>query len=84
MCLAIPGQIRECFDKDGLPMGLVDFNGLRREICLSYVPEVRVGDYVLVHVGFALSRLDPEEAERTLRLLDELKELGEREPEPVS
>lgn len=84
MCLAIPGQVRECFDKDGLPMGLVDFNGLRREICLSYVPEVRVGDYVLVHVGFALSRLDAAEAERTLRLLDELKQLDDSEQEPLS
>lgn len=84
MCLAIPGQIRECFDKDGLPMGLCDFNGLRREICLSYVPDAGVGDYVLVHVGFALSRLDPEEAERTLRLLDEMSQLGEREQDPAS
>ena len=81
MCLAIPGQITECFEKDGLPMGRVDFNGTRRVICLAYVPEVQVGDYVLVHVGFALSRLDPDEAARTLKLIDELGELdGMDEP----
>lgn len=67
-------------------MGRVDFNGLNREVCLAYVPEARVGDWVVVHVGFAISTLDEAEAERTLRLLDELGELndafdeGEGEP----
>jgi hydrogenase expression/formation protein HypC len=84
MCLAIPGQLSECYEVDGLPMGRVDFNGLHREICLAYVPEAQVGDYVLVHVGFALSRLDRLEAERTLQLLDELRALGELQEEPGS
>ena len=75
MCLAIPGRVTDRFEADGLPMGTVDFGGLAREICFSYAPEARVDDYVIVHVGFAISVLDREEAERTLALLDELGEL---------
>lgn len=75
MCLAIPGQIIERYETSGLPMGRVNFSGVCREICLAYVPSAEVGDYVLVHVGFALSRVDPAEAARTLSLLDELAEL---------
>src|SRR5262249_8768234 len=85
MCLAIPGQLKERFETGGLPMGRVEFNGVRREVCLAYLPDAAVGDYVLVHVGFALSRVDPEEAARTLQLLDELGELsreGAEEPSP--
>lgn len=77
MCLAIPGRLIERFDATDLPMGRVDFNGMTRDVCLAYVPEAKVGEYVVVHVGFAISVLDAEEAERTLRLLDELGELGE-------
>jgi hydrogenase expression/formation protein HypC len=74
MCLAIPGRIQERFEAAGLPMGRVEFGGVCRDVCLAYVPDARVGQYVVVHVGFALSVLDAEEAARTLRMLDELVE----------
>jgi hydrogenase expression/formation protein HypC len=77
MCLAIPGRVLETFDEQGLRMGRADFSGTVRKICLEHLPEAVVGDYVLVHVGFALSRVDPEEAERTYRLLEDLDQLGE-------
>jgi hydrogenase expression/formation protein HypC len=79
MCLAIPGRLVERFEIDGLPMGQIDFGGAQKRVCLEYVPEARVGDYVVVHVGFALSVIDEGEAERSLALLDAL---GMTEPEP--
>ncbi|HVA65032.1 MAG TPA: HypC/HybG/HupF family hydrogenase formation chaperone [Terriglobales bacterium] len=79
MCLAIPGKIVDAYERHGLPMARVQFGGLTREACLSYVPQAAVGDYVLVHVGFAISRVDEEEAERTYRLLEEMNQLGELE-----
>ncbi len=73
MCLAIPGRVLEIDKEDGLlRMGRVDFGGIVREVCLAYVPEVQVGDYVIVHTGFAIQRLDEEEARETLRLLREV------------
>lgn len=73
MCLAIPARVCDMRDVEGLRVGTVDFGGVRREICLAYVAdEVVPGDYVIVHVGFAISRLDAEEAERTLALLREM------------
>jgi hydrogenase expression/formation protein HypC len=85
MCLAIPGKVLEIFDDHGLRMGRADFGGTVRTVCLEQLPEAGVGDYVLVHVGFALSRVDAEEAERTYRLLEEIGLLDdlqapEREP----
>jgi hydrogenase expression/formation protein HypC len=77
MCLAIPGRIVECFQKQELRMARVQFGGIIREACLEYVPDAQVGDYVLVHVGFALSRIDEEEALRTYALLEELDQLTE-------
>jgi hydrogenase expression/formation protein HypC len=77
MCLAIPGKVVEVFTDHGLRMGRADFGGTIRKVCLEHLPEAGLGDYVLVHVGFALSRVDPEEAERTYRLLEELGLLGE-------
>ena len=75
MCLGIPGRIVEVKGTDGFPMGVVDFGGIRREVCLAFVAEeARVGDYVIVHVGFAISRVDAEEAERTFALLEEMGE----------
>lgn len=74
MCLGIPGMVAEIRDDRDLLMGMVDFGGVMREVCLAYVAdEVQVGDYVIVHVGFAISRVDAEEAERTFRLLQELE-----------
>ena len=70
MCLAIPGKVVEIFEHEGLHMARVQFGGVTREACLDYVPETQLGDYVLVHVGFALSRVDPEEAERTYKALE--------------
>ncbi|MGA3052986.1 MAG: HypC/HybG/HupF family hydrogenase formation chaperone [Candidatus Korobacteraceae bacterium] len=77
MCLAIPGKVVEAFDQQGMRMAKVQFGGIVREACLEYLPEARVGDYVLVHVGFAISRLDDEEAQRTYQLLEELDQLAE-------
>ena len=69
MCLGIPGKVVEIRDDGPLRMARVDFGGVRKEACLAYVPEVGLGDYVIVHVGFAISRLDEEEAMRTLEML---------------
>jgi hydrogenase expression/formation protein HypC len=79
MCLAIPGKVIEVFEDQGLRMGRIDFAGTVRKACLAHVPEAQLGDYVLVHVGFALSVVDAEEAERTYALLEELGLLGELE-----
>lgn len=79
MCLAIPGKVLEVFEDRGLRMGRAAFGGTVRKVCLEHLPEAGIGDYVLVHVGFALSKVDPEEAERTYRFLEELGQLGELE-----
>lgn len=72
MCLSVPGRVVELESDGELPMGKVDFGGVAREVCLAYVPDVQIGEYVIVHVGFALSKLDAAEAERLSRLLEEL------------
>jgi hydrogenase expression/formation protein HypC len=78
MCLAIPGKLIEIIQHpSGIRMGRADFGGIVKRVCLEYTPEARVDDYVLVHVGFALSTIDQEEAARTFTLLDEMKQLGE-------
>lgn len=81
MCLGIPGKIVEIFEQNNLKMGKVDFGGVVREACLAYVPEAQVGDYAIVHVGFALNLIDEDEAQETLALLSEIgvidDELGE-------
>ena len=78
MCLAIPGKLIEIApDANGVRMGKANFGGIVKQVCLEYTPEVAVGDYVLVHVGFALSKVDEEEAARTYQLLEEMKQLGE-------
>jgi hydrogenase expression/formation protein HypC len=80
MCLGIPGRIVELKEDHGLPMGVVDFGGVRRECCLSYVAdEAKLGDYVIVHVGFAISKVDEEEARRTFEVLQEMSQLDELE-----
>jgi hydrogenase expression/formation protein HypC len=78
MCLGIPGKVIEVRDEAGLTMGKVDFGGVRKDACLAYLPQVRVGDYVIVHVGFAISQVDEAEALRTLEMLDRM---GVVEPE---
>jgi hydrogenase expression/formation protein HypC len=80
MCLGIPGKITSIRDDSGLTMGVVDFGGVRRDVCLQYVAdEVAVGDYVIVHVGFAITRVDEEEARRTFEVLKEMSQLDELE-----
>ena len=80
MCLGIPGKIVELRDDEGLAMGVVDFGGVRREICLAYVSdEVGLGDYVIVHVGFAITKVDEVEARRTFAALAEMSQLDELE-----
>ncbi len=80
MCLGVPGKVIEIYETSGLKMGKVDFGGVVRETCLAYVPEIEVGDYTVIHVGFAISRLSEEDAQATLEILNELggveEELG--------
>jgi hydrogenase expression/formation protein HypC len=76
MCLGIPGRVVK-IREDALPVAQVAFGGIVKEVCLAYVPEAQVGDYVIVHVGFAIARLDLAEAERTLRYLDQLGDLDD-------
>jgi hydrogenase expression/formation protein HypC len=78
MCLGVPGQLEDIFEEDGLAMGRVSFAGVTRRVCLELVPGLVRGDYVLVHVGFALSRVDAGEAARLLELLAELEFEGAR------
>ena len=85
MCLGIPGKIISVEDNPlGVPMGKVSFGGIIKEICLAFTPEVQVGDYVIVHVGFAISRLDEEEAQQTLGLLAELEQIAEEQGESLT
>jgi hydrogenase expression/formation protein HypC len=80
MCLAIPGKLIEVSqDPQGVRMGKANFGGIVKQVCLEYTPEVSIGDYVLVHVGFALGKVDEEEALRTYRLLQEMDQLSELE-----
>ncbi len=79
MCLAVPGKIIEIYEAGGLKMGKLDYGGVVREACLAYVPEARVGQYAIVHVGFALSILDEDEALKTLEAFQELERLAEAE-----
>ena len=80
MCLAVPGKIIEIYETEGLKMGKVDYGGVVREACLAYVPEAQVGDYAVVHVGFALSVLDEAEAQKTLDAFREIDALGAEDP----
>lgn len=77
MCLGVPGKIVEIYEAGGLKMGKIDFGGVKREACLAYVPEAEVGDYTVIHVGFAISQLSEEEATETLKLLNEIADVGE-------
>ena len=79
MCLSVPGRIIDVGEQDGLRMGRVGFGGVVKQVCLEHVPEAVVGDYVLVHVGFALTKIDEAEAARIFELLEELGGLDEIE-----
>jgi len=82
MCLAVPGKVLEATDIGISRIAKVEFGGVTRQVYLDFVPEVQPGDYVLVHVGFAISRLEPEEAERTYELLRQLQEEMPQEETP--
>jgi len=81
MCLGVPGQVIRVDRNDlGMTMGLVKFGGITKEVCLMYTPEVGGGDWVLVHVGFAISRLDEEQAKEVFRTLQEMGDLADLDP----
>ena len=77
MCLGIPGRIVETFHEHGILMGKVDFGGVSKRVCLAHVEDAMPGEYVLVHVGFALARVDESEARRVFEFLDHMEQLGE-------
>jgi len=82
MCLAVPGKILSITGEDVLRSGTVSFGGINKQVSLAYVPEVRVGDYVLVHVGFAISIVEESEARQTFEYLKQMGELEELGPRP--
>lgn len=77
MCLAVPGQVESIHEEHGTRMGRVNFGGVIKEVCLAYLPDVAVGDYTIVHVGFAISKIDEASARETLRTFEELGILEE-------
>ena len=81
MCLGIPGKVTELYQANGMKMGKVDFGGVVKEACLEYLPEIQVGDYTIIHVGFGISQLDEDEAQQTLKLLREMDMLAGELPE---
>ena len=82
MCLGVPGQVKETYRENGLLMGKVDFGGVAKRVCLEYVPDATVGEYVIVHVGFALNRIDEDEARRVFETLEAMEQLDELESPP--
>ena len=78
MCLGVPGRIVQIADENGIRMGEVDFGGITRRACLAYVPEAGVDDYVVIHAGFGISKVDARAARRTLELIEELEPNKER------
>ena len=72
MCVAVPGKIEEIKEGDAMTMAKVNFGGVCKDICIEWIPEVKVGDYVIVHAGFAINKLDEEEALKTLELFEEI------------
>ncbi|GAA1500429.1 hypothetical protein GCM10009760_61940 [Kitasatospora kazusensis] len=82
MCLAVPGRVLEIEERDGTRMATVDFGGVVKEVCLEYLPDLQVGEYAVVHVGFALQRLDEESARRTLELFAGIGALQEEFGDP--
>ncbi len=77
MCLGVPGKVVEIYEANGVRMGRVDFGGVSKEVCLAYVPEVEIGDYTIIHVGFAITRLDEQSAQESLKLFQEMGKLEE-------
>ena len=77
MCLGIPGKVIELYQSNGMKMAKVDFGGVIKEACMEYLPEVKLGDYTIIHVGFGLNILDEQEARETLDLLKQIDALGD-------
>lgn len=77
MCLAVPGKVIDLHEREGTLMSVVDFGGVHKDVCLQYIPDVAIGDYVVVHVGFAIQRLDEESALKTLAEFEHLGVLNE-------
>ena len=77
MCLAVPGKVEALFEQHGTRMGKVNFGGVVKDVCLAYLPDIQVGDYTIVHVGFAISRIDEASAQETLKTFEELGLLDE-------
>jgi hydrogenase expression/formation protein HypC len=82
MCLGIPGKVVETYREHDVQMGKVDFGGVFKRVCLEHTPEAQVGDYVVVHVGFALQRINEVEAKKVFRFLEEMKQLEELRTSP--
>jgi hydrogenase expression/formation protein HypC len=84
MCLGVPGKVVEVMESPvGMTMGRVSFSGITKEVCLAYLPDIEVGEWVVVHVGFAISRIDEGEAKRVFEFLEEMEELDEIQiPQP--
>ncbi len=82
MCLGIPGKIVDIYEVNNLLMGKVDFNGVTREVCLAYVPEAKIGDYTIIHVGFALNLIGEEEALETLEMIRAIENISNQEEIP--
>ena len=76
MCLGIPGKIIEKYEENGMKMGVVDFGGAKNKICLEYIPEAKIGDYTIVHVGFGISILNEAEAQETIGYIEEIKKIS--------
>ena len=81
MCLGIPGKIIEVYKIEGVRMGRIDFDGIVKEVCLDFIPEAEVGDYAIIHVGFAISRVDEEEAQAIFDMLIEMEMVADELPE---
>ena len=79
MCLGIPGKIVETFQRDELPMAKVEFGGIIKDICLAYTPDAQPGQYVLVHVGFAINEIDEAEAQEIFQYIEQIEQAGERQ-----
>ncbi len=83
MCLGIPGRVLTIYELNGTRMGKVDFNGIEKDVCLAYLPEIAVGDYTIVHVGFAITCIDEQSAQETLALFHSLGVLDEELSAPI-
>jgi hydrogenase expression/formation protein HypC len=83
MCLGVPGKIVEIYEVEGLKMGKIEFGGLIKDACFEYIPDAQVGEYAVIHVGFAIGRLDEAEAMRNLRFLEEAGLLASEFEDPL-